>query len=116
MKKPATPDRPAPPARYTAEARGLWQDATSGWTIDRVATRILGTACEALMRVREAQTILARDGLTLTDRFGQQKVHPMVLVERDAQSTMLTALRHLNLDLEPLRDARGHPPSLGLVS
>ena len=60
-------------------------------------------------RMREAQAALAKDGLTVADRFGQIKVHPLTVVERDSRSQMMAALRALNLDVQPLRDIPGRP-------
>jgi hypothetical protein len=50
--------------------------------------------------------------MTVADRFGQPKVHPAVLIERDARGQMLAALRDLHLDLEPLRDRPGRPAGI----
>jgi phage terminase small subunit len=88
----------------------LWLDVLEGWELDPPARVLLDSACRALQRVREAQRLLARDGLVVTDRFGQPKAHPAAAVERDAKQTLLKNLRALNLDLEPLRDTPGRPP------
>jgi phage terminase small subunit len=102
-------DRPAPQG-YTTEARRLWRQVVQGWALDPPALVILDSACRALMRVRQAQELLGRDGIVMTDRFGQPKPHPAVLVERDSKQTLLRNIRALNLDLEPLRDRPGRPP------
>jgi hypothetical protein len=98
-----------PPRGYTQEARHLWRQVTTGWDLDGPALTILDQACRAKMRVREAQALLTRDGLVITDRFGQPKPHPAAALERDAKQTLLRNLRALNLDLEPLRDRPGRP-------
>jgi phage terminase small subunit len=102
-------ERRSPPG-YSAEARRLWREVLRGWTLDPPALAILDSVCRALMRVRQAQALIARDGIITTDRFGQAKPHPAVLVERDSKQTLLRNLRALNLDLEPLRDKPGRPP------
>jgi len=56
-----------------------------------------------------AMDIVAVDGLTFLDRFNQIKSHPLCSIIRDARSQKLAALKHLNLDLEPLRDKPGRP-------
>lgn len=108
MKNPR-PGRAAPRG-YTPEARALWEQIEAGWSIDAAASVIVDTACRALMRMREAQVILAKDGITSTDRFGQLKAHAVTLVERDSATTLLKCFKALNLDLEPLRDQAGRPP------
>jgi hypothetical protein len=39
---------------------------------DRAGLLLLRTAAESLDRMREAQAILAADGMVITDRFGQR--------------------------------------------
>jgi len=74
-------------------------------------------ALEELMQAKitelAAEEILAREGFSCTDRFGQRRAHPVAAVARDARSQVLAALKALNLDLEPLRDAPGRPPTDG---
>jgi hypothetical protein len=70
---------------------------------------LLETAMRALDRAESARTLLERDGVVITDRWGQQKPHPAAAVERDARAGMLQALKALNLDVEPLRDRPGRP-------
>ena len=111
-----TSSTPDPPKTYTAEAKALWREIAGGWALDPPAVKILGIACESLMRRREAQAVLAREGLTVLDRFKQRKAHPATTIERDSATTFLAALRALHLDLEPLRDHVGRPPSLTVVS
>jgi hypothetical protein len=57
----------------------------------------------------KARRLLDRDGLVVSDRFGQQKPHPAAAIERDSKQTLLRNLRALNLDLEPLHDRPGRP-------
>jgi phage terminase small subunit len=100
---------PRAPAGYTPEAGKLWRQVLEGWGLDAPAMIILDSACRALMRVRQAQELITKDGLISKDRFGQAKPHPAVLIERDGKQTLLRNLRALNLDLEPLHDRPGRP-------
>ena len=70
----------------------------------------IGQAREALQRMRQAQTALGRDGITVTDRYGQVKMHPAATVEKNSRLALFKALAALHLDLEPLRNAPGRPP------
>ncbi|MBP7568796.1 MAG: hypothetical protein KBA95_01935 [Acidobacteria bacterium] len=94
------------------EARREWLRLTEEYALDDPAAQlILTTAFEAFDRMRGAQRELTlAGGVTFRDRFGKPKVHPAVAVERDARAGWLAALKQLNLDLEPLRDAPGRPP------
>jgi len=57
----------------------------------------------------DSMDIVAIDGLTVTDRFGQIKSHPLCSVIRDSRAQKLAALKALNLDLEPIKPI-GRPP------
>lgn len=96
-----------PPRHLSAEAQTWWRRLVDQYELEDDAARlILQTAFEAFDRLRGCQAAIKRDGAKVTDRFGQDKPHPLLAAERDARSQMLSALKALNLDLEPLRDAR----------
>jgi P27 family predicted phage terminase small subunit len=101
---------PRAPKGLTGEARSWWRKICSGWQLDDAGFLILQSGLECLMRVREAQAILLKEGIVVTDRFGQLKAHPATVVERDCKAGLLKALRALNLALEPLNEAAGRPP------
>lgn len=99
-----------PPKNLSTEAKKLWKGIQDEYQItDEAGLLILRTGFEAFDRMREAQAILSKKGMTVEDRFGQPKAHPMTTVERDSRAAMLAALKQLNLDLEPLRDGPGRP-------
>ncbi len=92
-------------APLSREAKGLRRRLTDEYHItDEAGVAILRTALEAFDRMRSCQRVIARDGLTVTDRWGQVKPHPLIAAERDARAAWLAGLKQLNLDLEPLRD------------
>lgn len=98
------------PTRLSAEAKRWWVSITKDYDIDDEAGfLLLQTALEAFDRMRGAQKIVKKDGESIMDRFEQIKAHPMLAIERDSRGQMLTALKALNLDLEPLRDGPGCP-------
>lgn len=109
--KNSSPKNPRAPKTLSSEARRWWRKLTVEYVIEDEAGRLLlMVALESFDRMREAQIALAKDGLVLTDRFGQMKPHPLNTVERDSRAAMMAALRQLNLDIEPLRDHVGRPP------
>ena len=101
---------PKAPKNLSDEAKRWWKKIVSGWELDDAGFLVLENALESFDRMRQAQEMLAKEGLVTQDRFGQQKVHPAVLVERDAKAGLLRALRALNLQIEPLHDTTGRPP------
>ena len=103
--------QPKPPTTLSAEARKWWIRLSSEYEIvDEAGLFLLQAALEAFDRMRQAQKILATDGIMVRDRFEQKKAHPLLTAERDARSQMLHALKELRLDAEPLNSTPGRPP------
>jgi phage terminase small subunit len=103
------PELPRCPKGYSREARGLWQQVVELWELDPAALALLDNSCRALMRCREAQRLLARDGIILQDRSGRAKAHPAVAIEQGAMLAMLRHMRALELNVDPIRDQLGRP-------
>ena len=104
MKKPA-------PKHLSVEARTLWRRLTDEYDIaDQAGGLLLATALESFDRMRQAQALIDKHGAVTLDRFQQLRPNPATTIERDSRAAMLAALKALNLDLEPLRDAAGRPP------
>ena len=104
MKKKGCPDHLSP------EARLIWKELTREYGIDDAGgLAILKTGLEAFDRATGARLAIDKEGMTVTDRFGALKPHPLLACERDARSQWLAALKQLCLDIEPLRDGPGRP-------
>ena len=98
------------PQKLSKESKLWWTRLVEEYDIrDPGGELLLETALTALDRMREAQRQLEQDGSVLTDRFGQKKAHPATVLERDSRAGLISALRQLNLDIEPLRDRPGRP-------
>jgi P27 family predicted phage terminase small subunit len=96
---------PKPPNHLKAAGRRLWADIVTQYRIaDGAGLALVTTAAEAQDRIREAQRAIRQHGALVQDRYGALKQNPACFLERDARAGMLSALRALNLDLEPLRD------------
>jgi hypothetical protein len=100
---------PRPPTGLSREGRRWWKSITAAWELDEAALLILGEAMRALMRVRQAQAEIDRDGITTKDRYGILKPHPATCTEAAAKATLLRYLKALNLDIEPLNAGPGRP-------
>jgi P27 family predicted phage terminase small subunit len=100
----------SPPKGLSTEAKAWWKRLASEYGIeDDAGLLLLQTGLEAFDRMRHAQDAIRDEGMTVFDRFGQRKAHPLLPAERDARAQMLAALRALNLDVEPIHDRPGRP-------
>jgi P27 family predicted phage terminase small subunit len=99
------------PTGLSPEAKRLWTSIATEYEVaDSAGLRLLQTAVEALDLMRRAESVVHTDGMTVKDRYGAVRAHPLLATVRDARAAMLAALRALNLDIEPLRDRIGRPP------
>ena len=69
---------------------------------------LLVAACEMLDRAASAKAIIAKEGVTTTDRWGQVKPHPAVDIERQSRLAFVRIRRELGLDAAVPPDSR--PP------
>ena len=98
------------PGYLSTKAKKIWKKLVTEYGIDDSGgLAILTTGLEAYDRAASARRQIDDEGMTITDRFGAQKPHPLLACERDARSQWLAALKSLNLDIEPLRDGPGRP-------
>ena len=105
MKADSAPTHLSKPAQ--AWFRGLQNEYA---ILDSAGVALLTVAAESWDRARSArEAIDDAGGPICQDRFGQDRAHPAVAVERDSRAQLLAALKQLNLDIEPLRDGPGRP-------
>ena len=109
-KKPKPPEYPSAPGGLSPEAKKWWKKIVSQWELEDHSLLLLESLLSSFDRMREAQDLLKRDGITVTDRFNQEKPHPATVIENNAKATMLNYMKALNLSLEPLNDGPGRPP------
>src|SRR5262245_236286 len=99
------------PADLSPEAASFWTNIIREYHLaDAAGLLLLERACRALMRARELDAVLAKDGLLVTTRAGQARAHPASALLVEAERSLRGALRELHLDLEPLRHGPGRPP------
>lgn len=99
------------PKHLSSEAKKIWAEILTEYSIDDAAgLRILRVALESFDRAQAAREAIDKDGLTVIDKAGQIKSHPLLPIERDSRAAFLAGIKALQLDLEPLRDRPGRPP------
>jgi phage terminase small subunit len=105
------------PRGLSPAARRWWGVLVAEYHIDDApGALLLETALVAWDRMQEARRTLAKEGTVLRDRFGQAKPHPACAVERDSRMGFLSALKALNLDVEPLKGIGRPGAGLGISS
>ncbi len=93
----------AAPRHLSKEAKKIWRDLTSEFDIeDSAGLRILRITLESYDRAQKARIQIDLEGMTLKDRYGQTKPHPLLATERDSRAAFLAGIKTLNLDIEPL--------------
>lgn len=98
------------PKHLRAPTRRWWDSVTADYHLEDHHIRLLTLAGEAWDRCAEAREILAREGLTYSDRFGQPKARPEVAIERDSRIAFARLLRELALDVAEPEESR--PPAI----
>lgn len=92
--------KPKAPAHLSREAKQWWGAIMGEFQIDdRAGELLLLLALESFDRMRASQKAIEAEGAVVTDRFGQQKPNPHVLIERDSRTAVQRALKQLNLDI-----------------
>jgi len=77
----------------------MWRGMLEDYHVDDAAgLALLRVACESFDRGEDARRTLRKEGTIVKDRFGQSKAHPATLIERDAKTQMVSALRALKLE------------------
>jgi len=88
------------PKHLQAPERRLWKQIIDGYQIqDPAGQKILLAGLEAHQRCRQAREEIDSQKMTVVDRFGQEKPHPLLSTERDSRAAFLNAIKLLNLDL-----------------
>lgn len=88
---------PRPPDHLSDEMKRWWRLVTRRYALQSQHYQILQVACESWDRLQQARVVLAKDGITVTTRHGEKRVHPCVPIERDAKTSFLPATRELAL-------------------
>jgi len=83
----------------TGRAAELWREVQATWNLYAAATELLRCACESLTRADECAAIVNAEGTAVRDRWGQVKVHPVALLERDLRGQASRQLAALGLAL-----------------
>jgi len=105
-----TPTTKAPPKHLKADTKRWFTSVCEDYDLEPHHEKLLIMACETWDRSRECQTLLKKEGLAIIDRFGQQKPHPMLAIERDFRVLFARLVRELGLDNDEPSEDEVRPP------
>jgi hypothetical protein len=98
------------PKGLSTEARRLFRETLEQYQIDDAPSLVLlGNACRALDRLRNAEAKVKAEGAVYSDRFGQPKAHPAAARVDAENLTLQRSLRELGINLSPL-PSQARPP------
>ena len=98
---------PEPPSPLGESGRLYWDRVLTEFEIEDYRRDLLAAACIQLDRAASAAAVVATEGVTSVDRFGQKKTHPAIEIERQAHLAFCKLQRELSLDIEPPSAPRG---------
>ena len=92
------PTTPKPPPGLSAEARSLWTRTLAEYSFNTAADlALLAELCRATDRLREVQTAIKTDGLTVAGAAGQVRPNPLLATEDALRESILAHVRTLRL-------------------
>lgn len=100
-----------PPTHLSKPTQKWWREIVAEYDLESQHLRILQMACEAWDRCEQARKVIAEEGMTFKDRFGQIKARPEIAIERDNRIAFARLMRELALDGASPDESR--PPRIG---
>lgn len=98
------------PKHLKANTRKWFISVCETYDLEPHHIKLLTLAAETLDRCQGARQVIAKNGATFIDKFGQPKPRPEIAIERDSRIAFARLLRELNLDTETPETPR--PPGL----
>jgi P27 family predicted phage terminase small subunit len=96
---PIRPIPPAPPPEHlSGEMKRWWIAVEAKFELDDHHRYLLQAATESWDRMQQARQVIAENGISFADRFGNVRMRPEVRVENDAKLTFARLIRDLGLD------------------
>ena len=87
--------------KLSAEAQRLYDSIKEVYGInDPGGELLLSTICESLDMARQAEAEIKKHGIVIEDKYSRLKANPACTVLKDAKTTMLNALKSLNLSVD----------------
>src|SRR5262245_12587858 len=92
---------PKPPAALGRAGRKFWAAVLDNYVLEAEHHfRILESAALCLYLITVAREAIAKDGITVQNRFGETVAHPACNIERQSINLFRQNVRELGLDIE----------------
>ena len=101
------PKPPTTPKHLSVAARRLWRTLLETYVIDLPASQLLlSQLCEAVDHGRRCREELEGQPLTVTDKHGGVRMHPLAVEARQAREQVARLARVLRIHVEPPEEGR----------
>jgi phage terminase small subunit len=89
---------PKPPATLSKNSAAYFTKFVNDYEVDDSAIEVLTRACQSMDRADQAAAGLKKHGSLMTkDRFGCDRSHPLVQIERQARAAVIDAIKALGV-------------------
>ena len=107
------PTTPKPPTGLTPRAEQLWRDVLADFELSPAQLQLLATACESLSTADRADEVIRVQGMTVVDRYGGTRQHPMLDVALRSRQAFARTMNVLKLDATVQHPTRLGRPAAG---
>jgi phage terminase small subunit len=91
-------ERPKTPAHLSKKSAAYFKRFIDDYEVEDSHVEVLIRVCESMDRADQAAEGLKKHGSLVTkDRFGCEKVHPLVQVERQARAAVIDGIKALGV-------------------
>ena len=91
-------DNPKPPSTLSKNSTAYFKKFVDFYEVDDSSIEVLIRICQSMDRADEAAAALKKHGSLLSvDRFGVDRAHPLVQVERQARQAVISGISALGV-------------------
>ena len=97
------------PKHLRAATRKWFESVLADYELEPHHVRLLQLAAESWDRCQQAREAIKKHGMTFENKYGETKIRPEAVVEKDSRIAFARLVRELNLTEEP---DQPRPPAL----
>jgi P27 family predicted phage terminase small subunit len=100
------------PTHLSTKTKAWYAEIEAEYELEVHDLLLLQGAAESWDRCQQAREMLAKEGLTFTDRHGNVRPHPATQIERDSKSLFARLMRELGLSVAAPATDEIRPPTI----